>query len=200
MSSEPEDMSQEYAPSSESDTDSGEDTGSDSDYEMESEVGDSESEMGSEHMENVLQDPLLHYVVLPRVLPQEKHTELYTTESDMLKMMIKTLDPIRLIPMPTKQLFVRLQRLHTTSTTKNISEAIKILQPGGTLAMFVRNQNCAIMIHMPKDQRNQNKNSRKVIVASIPGSLHSSEIYNHDSDIEVGIFAVMNISFYSRCI
>lgn len=51
--------------------------------------------------------------------------------------------------------------------------------------MFVRRQNCAIMIHMKSVEANEANEFGNVIVATFPGNLHPSEVYKYDSDIEV---------------
>lgn len=57
---------------------------------------------------------------------------------------------------------------------------------GDTFAMFIRRQNCAIMIHVPANGLiNINDEPENVIVATFPGSLHPRDIKEHLNDIEV---------------
>lgn len=53
--------------------------------------------------------------------------------------------------------------------------------------MFVRRQNCAIMIHMPAKESVNVDETTNVIVSVFPGSLKPRKIYEHSGDIEVNI-------------
>lgn len=128
-------------------------------------------------------EALLQHVILPRELPQEKSSHLYTTEFDLMNQMVKNVENLAgWIPSKTVQMFRRLRSIHAECTPENISLAISSLEPGDTFAMFIRPQFCAIMIHVPANERPDVQN---VIVASVTGSLHPKEIYQHDSDIKV---------------
>lgn len=123
---------------------------------------------------------MLNHVFWPRVLPQKRAPNIYTIEMDMLRNMMKSLENlVEWIPEKTLELFQGLQRFHTECTPQNVSNAINSLKPGDTFAMFISRQRCAIMIHVPPNE------AENVIVASIPGSLYPSEVYSHDSDVEV---------------
>lgn len=129
-------------------------------------------------------DSLMQHIILPRKLPQKKSPYLYATEFEIMNQMVKTVESLSSwIPPKTVEMFQRLQRVHSECTPETISNEINALQPGDTFAMFVRFQFCAFMIHVPKKE--QVNDVQNVIVASIPGSLHPSEIYKHDSDIKV---------------
>lgn len=131
-----------------------------------------------------MQDLLMHHIVLPRILPQQKSPHLNQTEHDLMKDMVETVKNLSSwIPSKTVEMFNRLYKVHTECTSENVSTQINELEPGDTFAMFVRFQRCAIMIHVPPEERVNNV--QHVIVATIPGSLHPSEIYEHESDIEV---------------
>lgn len=129
------------------------------------------------------EDVLLHHVILPRVLPQEKSPHLYDVEFNlMIKMVQNVEDLAEFIPPKTVELFQRLHRVHTMCTKETISREINALQPGDTFAMFVRLQYSGFMIHVPL---NENVNDvQNVIVSTIP-NLHPDEIYNHETDYEV---------------
>lgn len=135
------------------------------------------------------QDDLLYHVILPRVLPQEKSPRsLYHTELDlMLKMVANVEDLSDSIPLKTVELFQRLRRVHMTLTKENISREIKDLNPGDTLAMFVRFQHTGLMIHVPMNE--QCDDIKNVIVSTIP-NLHPNEIYKHYTDFKV-IFNIL---------
>lgn len=68
---------------------------------------------------------------------------------------------------------------------------------GDTFAMFIRHQNCAIMIHVPANELiNTADEPENVIVATFPGSLHPRDIYENEnsSDLEV----IYHLSFEKR--
>lgn len=56
---------------------------------------------------------------------------------------------------------------------------------GDTFAMFVRRQNCVILVHMSQDGMVDAEKSQNVIVATFPANLHPGEIYKYDSDLQV---------------
>lgn len=56
---------------------------------------------------------------------------------------------------------------------------------GDTFAMYVRRQNCAVMIHVPANEMVSVDETKNVIVSTFPGNLHPREIYRHIGDIEV---------------
>ena len=128
-------------------------------------------------------DELLHHVILPRVLPQQKSPRLYKTEMDLLMKMVQNVENLKeFLPAKTVEFFQRLHRVHAICTKENISREISALQPGDTFAMFVRLQHTALMIHVPLNE--QINNVQNVIVSTL-SNLHPDEIYKHDSDFEV---------------
>lgn len=140
-----------------------------------------------EHKEDVL----LHHVVLPRYLPQERSPNLYDVELDLMSKMAKNVEDLSdFIPSKTVELFQRLQRVHTMCTKETISREINALQPGDTFAMFVRLQHTGFMVHVPKTETVDNV--QNVIVSTIP-NLHPVDIYQHDTDYEV----ICNFDKYS---
>lgn len=129
------------------------------------------------------EDVQLHQVLLPRVLPQEKG-DLFKVEHDLMDLMAKSVEKLaKLLPSKTVKLFRSLQKVHTERTPIIVSNEINALGPGDTFAMFVRFQHSMIMIHIPSDEISNN--IQNAIVATIPGSLHPNEVYNHESDMEV---------------
>lgn len=121
---------------------------------------------------------ILNHVILPRYLPPEKPG--YVKQLKLMSSIIQTIIDTPILPRKTIDLFVQLKRLHIDTTADNFSATlkneIKTLLPGETFAMFVRRQNCTLLIH-------QKENS--VILATFRGDMKSSDVYGHDSDIEV---------------
>lgn len=139
------------------------------------------------------EDTQLYHVLLPRVLPQE-NCDLYKTEHDLLNEMVENVKSLsHCLPQKTVKLFQSMQKVHTenTRTPEIIANEINALEPGDTFAMFVRFQFCAIMIHIPSDEKPGN--IQNAIVATIPGSLHPNEVYKYDNDIEVGLLRYLFI-------
>ncbi|XP_055297736.1 uncharacterized protein LOC129566134 [Sitodiplosis mosellana] len=130
------------------------------------------------------EDKLLHHVILSRWLPQENPYHLEDGETLMKRMIENVENLAEWIPSKTVELFERLKRINLECTESVISEEIASLKPGDTFAMFVRRQNCVIMIHVLTDAKLNGELSPNTIVATFPGRLHSREIYEHDSDIE----------------
>lgn len=88
----------------------------------------------------------------------------------------------RNVPRKTIEMLQSFRKVQSQCTEANIASEINRLSPGDTFAMFVRHQNCTLMIYMPLNQ------TQNVIVATFPGNLPKSEIYKHKSDIEVCVF------------
>lgn len=135
---------------------------------------------------------LMHHIVLPRVLPK-KMTE-FATELEIMRKMVGNVRSLaEHIPNKTVDLFFKLQSVYYNCIPRAISNVINNLAPGDTFAMFVRHQGCAIMIHVPSNERVNNV--QNVIVATFPGSLDPSEIYRHDSGIEVCPLFIFHFPF-----
>lgn len=124
---------------------------------------------------------MLNHVVLPRYLPPEKPG--YVNQLKLMNSIIRTVLNTTILPLKTIDLFKQIKRLHIETTSENFStelkNEIKTLLPGETFAMFVRRQNCTLLIH-------QKQNS--VILATFRGDMRSCDVYTHDSDIEVIFF------------
>lgn len=132
---------------------------------------------------------LMHHIVLPRVLPKKMPDS--STEKDLMDKMVNNVKSLaEYIPAKTVGMLLMLQAVHDNLTMENISKRINDLAPGETFAMFIRSQGCAIAIYVPPDERDNDV--KNVIVATFPGSLDPSEIYAHDSDIEVCCFSTFN--------
>lgn len=133
-----------------------------------------------------MHEVLMNHVILPRYLPQHKSKNYHHEELALVYNMIEIVEHLsKLLPRNTINMFRGLARVHRTLTPTVVSTEIRNLQPGETFAMFVRRQNCALMIHKPSDG-----NCDRVIVSTFPGLLHPKFISSAESDIEVS----MNIS------
>lgn len=136
---------------------------------------------------------LLHHVILPRVLPQNTSENLRQMEVEIIEYMqeiARKWTEADLVPQKTVELLKTLKRFHDEYKAQDISMAINKLGPNDNFAMFIHSQHCAIMIHVPPTERPNNV--QNVIVATFPGNLDSSDIYRHESDIEV-IFLIRKI-------
>lgn len=132
---------------------------------------------------------LLNHVVLPRFLPQSRSEQLHSEELALMSFMAKNVTNNELLtqylPPATVKMFNMINEAHTNLSPTIVSQQIRSLQPGDTFGMFVRRQNCGIMIHMPKIFHDDQ--SKRVIVATFPGNIHRKHIYQNDSDIKVTI-------------
>lgn len=122
---------------------------------------------------------ILNHIILPRFLPQKKQN--YSDQLRLVNQMLKHVIETRShLPTNTIRLFQQLKKIHidtTDDTLKDtLSKEIKSLQPDDTFAMFVRRQNCTLMIHKKPDG---------LILATFYGDAKPSDIYGHDSDLEV---------------
>lgn len=125
---------------------------------------------------------LLNHIILPRYILQERLPDHESEELELLKRMAEEVEKLNdHIPANTLKMIRSLAKVHSNPTpnANTIKEEINGLQPGETFAMFVRRQNCAIIIHMPPNDSNN------VIVATFIGKVHPKEIYEHSSDLEV---------------
>lgn len=125
---------------------------------------------------------MITHVVLPRKLPQARSSCLHEQELGLLKLMSCTVRGLEeWIPPNTLSMMDSLERVHVIQSPQIVTTEINALQPGNTFAMFVRRQNCALMIHLPSTQ-NYLMNA---IVSTFPGNLHPDEVYKHSGDLEV---------------
>lgn len=126
---------------------------------------------------------LLNHVVLPRCLPQNKSKDFHNEELALLSYMIDNVESLaQSIPSNTVNMFRGLGRVHKTLKASVVSAEINNLKAGSTFAMYIRRQNCAIMIRRPPGG-----NGDRVIVSTFPGNLHPKYVYSAESDIEVRI-------------
>lgn len=126
---------------------------------------------------------LLNHIVLPRYLPQNRSPEYITEELELLKRMVENVESLsEVIPINTLQMMRSLADVHLKPYPKTIKRNISNLQSGGTFAMFVRSQNCALLIYMMPEAPADSDN---IVVATFPGKLHPKEVYGNPSDLEV---------------
>lgn len=143
---------------------------------------------------------LLNHVVLPRFLPQIRSNYLHREELCLMSLMTQIVSENDLltqhIPSTTVKMFNMLNQLHTNLSPEIVAEQIRTLKPKETFGMFVRRQNCGIMIHMPEKVLDpESVQSNRVIVATFPGKIHPKHIYENDSDIQV-IFTGFCFTFF----
>lgn len=86
------------------------------------------------------------------------------------------------VPANTLKLMRSLATVHRNRMAHIVAKEISGLKPGQTFGMFIRRQNCAIMIH---SQSNGKAGSNDMIVATFPGRVHPNEVYKNPSDLEV---------------
>lgn len=143
---------------------------------------DSDSEHEGEI--NYVDYTLINHVVFPRSLPQELADDFCSTESKIMDHMVNMIMASKeWLPRKTVKLFQNLKNIHNNCTPDNILNAIKKLRPGDTFAMFIQFQHFGIVVDV---QSNETVNNEQcVIVSTMPGRLDASEIYSHESGIEV---------------
>lgn len=140
---------------------------------------------------------LLTHIILPRYLPQEISHDLDYTDAKLLHEMVDNVVSLSgIIPTKTVKLFQSMRKIHDNMTPTRISNEINGLRSGDSFAIFVRRQRWMFIIHAPEqpphDKNATDSEPQEVIVASFPGNVRPSEIYKHESDIEV-IFIVKNL-------
>lgn len=130
-------------------------------------------------------EELLYHIILPRTLPDAKSENHEKRDLNFLSLMSETIQNLsEKIPSPTVRMFASLNRIYDNRTKETISQEINELKPGEIFAMFVRRQNCGLMIYMPPIDENGCQ-STNVIVSTFPGNLHPVEIYKYPSDLQV---------------
>lgn len=101
----------------------------------------------------------------------------------------------KFIPTNTVKMFHSLAKVHRNRVAEIVAKEINDLKPGETFAMFIRRQNCAIMIHR---QSSAPIGSNDMIVSTFPGRVHPDKVYDNPSDLEVIelIFQIKIILFF----
>lgn len=137
-------------------------------------------EVDSEMTEDIDENEfILNHVVLPRFLPQKNQN--YNDQLKIIKRMLKNVRDLRsYLPINTVHLCETLKNIHLQSTDDNLRDTIKkelrYLLAGDTFAIFVRGQNCTLIVH---------KKAASLILATFHGDVNSNEIYSQDSDLQV---------------
>lgn len=115
---------------------------------------------------------------MPRFLPCEKPG--YVKQLKLMNKMLQSVFEVALIPNETMDFLKQFHRLHFTSEEHFqtvLKDQITTLDRDETFAMFVRRQNCTLMIHKQHDN--------STILATFRGDMKSSDVYRYESDIEV---------------
>lgn len=124
-------------------------------------------------------DQLTTHLVLPRYLPSNSSSEY---EMILTSLMVDTLEFINKkfsIPATTLKLFHNFESMHPLTDANLISNALKDIQPGEMLGMFVLKQNCGLMVYKPQTQN--------LIFSTFPAKFNSSEIGDRNTDFQVNI-------------
>lgn len=126
----------------------------------------------------------MNHVILPRFLPQCKSKFIHSEELELLTRMVNNVESLAdCIPLNTMKLIRSMNEVHRNRTASTISYKINTLKPGETFAMFVRRQNCAIMIHAQSAGAGDSNNN--IVVATFPGTINHKKVYESSSDLEV---------------
>lgn len=129
---------------------------------------------------------LLNHVLLPRFLPQMRDRKLYDHGVELLQRMVDLIGvEDELIPISTIEMMRTLNKIQTNCVPEAISEEINALTPGKTFAMFVKRQNCAIVIYMPPQEINEPNEETTLIVATFHGSYSPKLVNETVDDFEV---------------
>lgn len=112
--------------------------------------------------------------------------------------MVKNITDLReFIPINTLEMMQSLDEIHSKPSANTIRKKMIHLKPGKTFAMFVRSQNCVLLIHMlpnePADSEtvsNASSDSESIIIATFPGKLHPEEVYGNPNDLEVRLYTI----------
>lgn len=131
---------------------------------------------------------MLDHVILPRKLSSATTELLPQTEVELLENFIDTFRVFHetdIIPDVTKHLFKNLKTLHGRCAKldqKTIAEQIDALEPGQIFGMYVREQNCAILVYAPPDNTDD-----QWILSTFHPSLPNAVISGNRSDVQVSI-------------
>lgn len=129
---------------------------------------------------------MITHCLWPRVLPYYQHFEFEKYEISMCELMCDVLDALsnrNIISDSTVKMVKSLHNIQSSMAPDIILREINELKCGEMTAMYVKNQNCCFMVHMPDVEDMQEDAEKKdVIVSSFPVSLGSSVISQHDSN------------------
>ncbi|XP_031636747.1 uncharacterized protein LOC116349465 [Contarinia nasturtii] len=137
--------------------------------------------MGSSQADVMLEN-LIVQIVLPRYFPPERSPNFVAEELELMKRMLQNVESLSdYVPINTVEMLRCLADVHLKLDPTIIRNKINFLQPGETFAMFVRAQNCGLLIHMLPEAP---ADSEDIIVATFPAKVHPREVYNNPSDLE----------------
>lgn len=94
------------------------------------------------------------------------------------------------LPEKTVEMMDRLKRVTREYTRTVVCEIINELEPGDAFSMFIRRQNCTMMFYIPPTEENTIDEPQNIIAATFCGSLHPTEVFKHESDIEVRVSTI----------
>lgn len=125
---------------------------------------------------------IMNHVILPRFLPPK--TQDFNDQLKIVNLMLKNaLESRPFLPLHTIDLCRKLKSIHLIgedeTLKQNLAKELKSLKVDETFAMFVRHQNCTLIIH---------KRPHSFILATFHSDVNPREVYSHGSDIEVIVF------------
>lgn len=121
----------------------------------------------------------LNHVILPRFLPAKKPG--FADQVKLMNAMIDTILQTQHIPRKTIDFFRQFKRLHNATTpnesfSRELRDQLQSLAAGETFAMFVRRQNCTLLVQ---------KLRTGMILSTFRGDMKNCDVYGYESDIEV---------------
>lgn len=135
---------------------------------------------------------MVTHVVLPRSLPNYLNHEMFDKqEISLLELMCDVLDALtnaNILNNQTTKMIKSLHNIRTSLAPEIIVQEINRLKSGDTMAIYVKNQNCCFMVHMPIQNVPENTGKKNVIVSSFTVSLSSNVIYKNESSAIQVIF------------
>lgn len=123
-------------------------------------------------------DQVLNHIILPRVLPDKLPEKEHVHESCLTEKFLYTINECaEWIPEKTIKAMKQFKDTHDNRTSGEfISEQIKSLESGDTFSMFIKNQKCVFLVHVPDDEINENETTL-VQIATFPSCVLLSEMY-----------------------
>lgn len=133
---------------------------------------------------------MVDHIFLPRQI-KAVGANLHYVESSLLKHVADFIESVECANMCTpaiQRLFSNMKALHYVDeiNPKEISNQISNLHRGDMFAMYVREQNCGLFIHMAEDA--------EAILSTFQASLPNEIIYgnNTNGDIQVNAFFILS--------
>lgn len=119
------------------------------------------------------------HLVLPRYLPSCLP---FQYERKLVQLVLESI-PNSDIYEHTAKLFRQYLKLHPLAKPNIISESLGRMQPCEMLGMYVREQNCCLVVYRPPE--NQSISSDEYIISTFPVLHDKQEIHGCDSDLQV---------------